>query len=417
MGPAEAGGLSAEEAAHRLGVKRETLYAYVSRGLLTSRRVAGERRSRFDDAEVRRLAERRRAGGRAGSLELVVDSGLTLLDPSGRLWFRGWDVADACRRATFEEVAEWLWGTGGGAPFVATDEALAAARVAEEALPDGTRPADRLPVVVAAAAAHDPLRFDRRRDAVAATGRRIIGVVVDALPVVSPATAGRAVRSPETTAVAARLMARLCPDPEQQTEPRRRVLEAALVLLADHEMASSTLAARVAASTWADPYQVVLAGLAALGGPLHGGVGDRLVPLVQDALDGGAAFAVGDRLRAGEQIAGFGHSVYSGRDPRADALLPMLGDAWPGHPVLAAVEELVDVVAGGGDTFPNVDLALAALVSCAGMVPGSAAAIFAVARCAGWLGHAMEEYGHRLRFRIRAAYTGPPPVERAGRAP
>ncbi|MGH9172508.1 MAG: helix-turn-helix transcriptional regulator, partial [Acidimicrobiales bacterium] len=84
----QTGWLSATDAARRLGVKRETLYAYVSRGMLTSHRLAGGKESRFDPAEITRLAGRRRGGGRAGGLEMVVDSGLTLLDPAGHLSYR-----------------------------------------------------------------------------------------------------------------------------------------------------------------------------------------------------------------------------------------------------------------------------------------------------------------------------------------
>lgn len=415
--PNDTTGLSAAEAARRLGVKRETLYAYVSRGLLTRQRVPGDRRSRFDETEVRRLAERRRAGGRAGALEVVVDSGLTLLEPAGRLFYRGWDVADACGRASFEEVATWLWDGGPPDDFAPAPAALEAARAAQRALAPDALPLDRFPLIVAAAAPTDPLRFDRRPAAVADSGRRIIGVVVDALPLagaVSGAGAGAVPGNGDGPArtpapVAERLLRRLSPDPAQHTPARRRVLEAALVLLADHELATSTLAARVAASTWADPYLVVLAGLASLGGPLHGAAGDRLVPLVRDAVELGAEEAVGRRLRAGEQLGGFGHSVYTACDPRAEALWPLVRAAWPDHPVPTAVDGLIDVVAGRGDTFPNIDLALATVVTCAGMTPGAAAAIFAVARCAGWIAHAMEEYEHRLRFRTRAAYTGPPP--------
>ena len=122
--------MTTEQAADRLGVKVETLYAYVSRGLLLSERVPGERRSRFRRADVERLAARSGKGGRAGALEIVVETELTLLDPAGRLYYRGWDVEDAAGTASFEEVAGWLW-TGERAPgdqFIAPPELLRAAR-------------------------------------------------------------------------------------------------------------------------------------------------------------------------------------------------------------------------------------------------------------------------------------------------
>ncbi|HEY8548202.1 MAG TPA: helix-turn-helix domain-containing protein, partial [Acidimicrobiales bacterium] len=99
--------LTSEAAAARLGVKPETLYAYVSRGAIRSERVPGTRRSRFLRADVERLAgKQRRGGGRAGALDVIVETELTFLDAAGRLLYRGWDVADAVAAgARFEAVA------------------------------------------------------------------------------------------------------------------------------------------------------------------------------------------------------------------------------------------------------------------------------------------------------------------------
>ncbi len=381
-------------------------------------------------------------GGRAGRLDIVIDSALTLLDPAGKLWYRGWDAEAACREASFEDVAEWLWtgasrredigaeraGYAGAstpltqarAPFEAPKDVLAVARRAAGTLAPPTPPIDRLRVAVPAAATADPLRFDRRPEAVAAAGRRIIATMVDAFPPAekrsstaapaekrSSAAASAAGGSDSLPSIAERLWSQLCV--HAGTPQQVAVLDGALILLADHEMATSTLTARVAASTWADPYLVVTAGLAALGGPLHGSVGDRLVPMLHEAVARGAAEAIATRWRLGEPVGGFGHVVYTDRDPRAAALWPRLQDAWPGNAVMEATGEIISAVTAHGDTFPNVDLMLAALVAGASMVEGAAEVIFAVARTAGWLAHAIEEYGHRLRFRLRAAYVGSVP--------
>ena len=147
------------------------------------------------------------------------------------------------------------------------------------------------------------------------TGRALIATLVDSLPVVRGAAP-----PPEQGAVAERLWSRLSPSAHHRLV---RLLDTALVLLADHELAASTLAARVAASTWADPYLVVQAGLATLGGPLHGGAsaGARRLIHEVDAGPAGPAEAVGSRLRDQQRIPGFGHRVYRERDPRAEALL------------------------------------------------------------------------------------------------
>jgi citrate synthase len=116
---------------------------------------------------------------------------------------------------------------------------------------------------------------------------------------------------------------------------------------------------------------------------------------------------LGERLGAGEPLPGFGHAVYRGRDPRADTLLELIAAARPAR--LAIVEEVLRVTGRHDGPAPNADLALGALADAFGLVPGAAEAIFAVARCAGLVAHALEEYPHRLRFRSRAAYMGPAP--------
>jgi citrate synthase len=193
--------------------------------------------------------------------------------------------------------------------------------------------------------------------------------------------------------------------------PRRAhvaALDAALVLLADHELAVSTLAARVAASARADPYSVVSAGLGVLAGGLHGGAGRQVVALFEEVGEPArAGRVVGERLRAGARIPGLGHAVYRERDPRADYLLPVFAalPLLPGR--WAVVESVLAIVEARLDVLVNVDFALGALVFAAGMRRDASEAVFGVSRTAGWLAHALEEYDeHPLRFRARAAYTG-----------
>lgn len=388
--------MSADEASKALGVKPETLYAYVSRGLLASEREPGSRRSRYRRGDVERLAGRQRAGGRAGGLEIIVETELTLLDPAGRLYYRGWDVERAVDDATFEVVATWLW-TGGrdATPIDATGEMTRRARRVTAALGD-VAPVDRLRSVLAAVRGGDPLRHDRRPAAVAATGRTIVATMIESIP---------PLQDDVGSSVAARLWCRLTE--RRPTKKDVALLDASLVLLADHELAASTLAARVAASTWADPYLVVLAGLATLGGPLHGGASEQARALVREVVDGrSAAEAIGARLVDGQLIPGFGHRVYAARDPRADVLLARLSRS---SPTGRAGSALLDTMAQRDLPFPNIDFALALLAESREMVPGASELVFAVARVVGWLAHAIEEYEHRLRWRPRAAYVGVPP--------
>jgi len=194
--------------------------------------------------------------------------------------------------------------------------------------------------------------------------------------------------------------------------PRRggpRLLDTALVLLADHEIATSTLAARVAASTRADPFSVVLAGLGALNGPLHGRASvmcQRV--LMEAAASGDADRAVADAMVLTGGVPGFGHRLYRGPDPRAVVLLEAV------RPLMTASQRaLIDGVLAAATrlvpSHPNVDFALAAMSCTLGLEPGATDLIFAIARTAGWIAHAIEEYGEApLRFRPSAVYTGRP---------
>ena len=212
-----------------------------------------------------------------------------------------------------------------------------------------------------------------------------------------------------TGSIARRLWSRL--SPRRPTADVVRLLDAALVLLADHELAASTLAARVTASTWADPYLVVQAGLAALGGPLHGGASSQARQLIHEVGSGDAtaAEAIGRRLRDDQLVPGFGHRIYHDRDPRAEALLELLPSSGRAARSAGAERALVAAMHDRGLPFPNIDFAVAALAERYDMIEQAGEVIFAVARTVGWLAHAAEEYQHRLRFRTRAVYVGPPP--------
>jgi citrate synthase len=396
--------LSTVEAAGRLGVKPATLYAYVSRGLLGRERSAEGRTSTFDPDEIDRLARGGRARrGRRPATELAFPSALTTIH-AGLPWYRGLPVPELAATRTFEEVAEWLWTGRFPEPpgsWQAGPAALEAGRRAQAALPPGALPLERIRVIAAALAAGDELRLELHPAAVTAAGRSLIAGLVDCLPRLAPA-------DPSGPGVAARLWAGLsAPDPDPK---RVGILDAALVLLADHELAASTVAARVAASVRADPYAVASAGLAAVSGSLHGGASLGIEALLAEVdRPDQVAGVVGRRLRRGERLRGFGHRLYPDGDPRATALLARLAGAAAGSPRLEVVEALLDTAAHRGLPPPNVDLALAALAHVTGMTRGAAEAIFAVARTAGWIAHALEEYDRNTPIRPRAIYTGPPP--------
>ncbi|MFE7116708.1 citrate/2-methylcitrate synthase [Streptomyces sp. NPDC057654] len=443
--------LTTREAAERLGVKPETVYAYVSRGQLTSHRSPGGRGSTFDAKEVDALVRR---GGRretAAGGDPAVRTGITLID-ADRYYFRGVDATELAGRYGYEEVADWLW-TGRlrpGTRFTAPAEALAAARRTVAALPAHSGPMDRLRVATIAAAAADPLRFDLSPEAVLGAARGLIPTLVDALPPAGRAEgagigsasarengrpagrtaaegigAGNGPVAPgqcgwppaedaageETGRLAERLWLRLTARPAD--EPSLRALEAALVLLIDHDLAASTLAVRVAASARAHPYAVVSAGFGALDGPLHGAASGLAHRMLAEVLERGSAGAVvSDYLRAGRRVPGLGHRLYPGEDPRARALFAMLADVPMAADALAAAQDVVAATARHASLHANVDLTLSVLSVASGMPVEAGETVFAVARTAGWIAHALEEYEERpMRMRPSGHYRGPRPPQ------
>jgi citrate synthase len=388
------GDLTADQAADLLGVRLQTIYAYVSRGLLTRTQrtnSAGHRVSVFDLDEVMRLAaERTRV--RMGSLEVLVETDVTLLDPKGSLTYRGHDAV-ALAGEPFEEAAELVWAVSDRAEpecWELKGEEVAVVVRAAEALGGQSTDTDRVRAAVLALASVDSQRQDLQPEHVTSVGRKAVAGGI------------AAIGGPPTGRVANRLWTAL--GAPTHTEAGPAALSAAMVLLLDHELAASTMAARIAAGTGADPWLVLLTGLGALGGPRHGGsslVAERLLGEVRRN-----GLVCLDRYASDGSVPGFGHSVYVDADPRAELLLDHVArldpDGWP------VVEELLLAVSRRFGLSANVDLALAALVQACGLRPGGGETIFALSRMVGWLAHAMEEYPQGLRFRPRAVYTGEP---------
>jgi citrate synthase len=421
--------LGTEEVARRLGVKRETVYAYVSRGLLERHPASGPHDSQFDPEEVERLAARARRPDRSSALEVVVETELTLLDPAGRLSYRGRDAVELAKFRSFEEVVALLWDGAPPTPWGLDDERAAAVAALGEALGPEAPDAERIVAVVATLAARDPARNDRAPDSVRRAGAEVFAGILAALAPVRGAKLsysdskspqphdGESAGDPEDrraripshlqvggdacASVAERLWRALAAGDAKPRPEQIAALNAALILLADHELAASTFAARVAASAWAGPYRVILAGLGPLGGALHGGAGLAVEALLDEVAAGADPGAALDAAAANGPLPGFGHRVYRDRDPRADHLLERLPRG--------TGATLLDAAAERGLPAPNVDFALAALVKAHGLRDGSSPTIFAVARIAGIVAHALEEYEHRLRFRPRASYVGPAP--------
>jgi citrate synthase len=149
-----------------------------------------------------------------------------------------------------------------------------------------------------------------------------------------------------------------------------------------------------------------------LDGPLHGAASRLAYTLLADAVRTGDPVAtISDRLRVGGTVAGFGHPLYPDGDPRATTLLGLLGDR-PGRAIVDAVAAAMTQRSGAA---PNIDFALAAFALLTDMTADAGEAIFAIARTAGWIAHALEEYADQpSRFRPSGHYAGRPPLRDLG---
>jgi citrate synthase len=378
------GMLDSTEAARRLGVKVSTLYVYVSRGLIESQRDRSGRRSLFALADVERLARRSHQGRTVETRLATITTSVTQITDLGPS-YRGTPATEILADR-FESVAERLWQHPPG-PW--TPLPLSP--------PSGLRTHDLLRCVVAMAGSLDAVRSDRRPDAVVRAARHLIATVVASL--VDPG----APLPRSSLPIAESLAGWMC-----HGRPSPGLVEAtnaALVALVDHELATSTVAVRLAASTRADLYDATLAGLGVLGGPLHGANSEIAHRLLVRASELGAAGAIDEALRWQAGIPGIGMSVYASGDPRFPALRPYLDRVLSGSK-RAVLDALVDVVSTSGLPQPNVDLALGALVWGAGAPADAGPVLFTVARMAGWVAHYLEELDERpLRFRSRAVYA------------
>ena len=373
-----------EEALERLGVQRQTLYAYVSRGLLRARADGDDpRRSLYAAADIIRLKGRRRGARRRSEVaasaiawgEPVLESAISTVR-DGRLIVRGRAVEDLARRATLEDVAALLWQAEAPSAF--------ASQGAPAGMSEGASAKARAFSMLARRAGSDAPSLGRSPAALAADAWSLLSEFADAL-------AGKAGRGPihERLARVWRLEAR-----------GAQLVRRTLVLMADHELNPSTFAVRIAASTGAPLAACALAGLSTLAGPLHGEAASRALAQMDVLL---AAKDVSAEARAmvarGDQIAGWSHPLYPDGDPRAVDLLAALKP----RAAIARVLQALQVVTGDR---PNCDAALAALTRDLKLPDEAPFTLFALGRITGWLAHAMEQRANGRIIRPRARYIG-----------
>src|SRR6478735_3214223 len=369
--------ITTTEAAQRLGVKRATLYAYVSRGLLRSERRPGQQESLFDRTQIDAMASATRPPGspqpvlRFRSIATSVSSQV-----DGDLLYRGRPLQDVVALGSLDDAAAIVLGSSVPQQVPRLSQV---AGVDLSALPLERR----MPVAIQLVAAADPFASDTDPEQVRTAAMPTLGA---ALTLVS----GAAAPDPVTTDLTALTLAALGGSPDARDDVE--LLRVLLVALLDHGLTASTVAARVAASTRAGLHDCLSAAYAAMAGPLHGAAPVAAHALLTEGVD--PAVLVARSLRERGVVAGFGHFLYPEGDPRADVVLEALwrrrGDA------------LAALVAERTGSLPNIDLASAAVLHALGLPAESGEVVFQVARSVGVAAHVVEEYAEEpLRWRGR----------------
>ncbi len=379
--------LTAEEALSILQTKPQTLYANVSRGRIRSKPLPDDpRRSLYRSEDVHRLADRRPGRKRDSVVAAdtirwghpIMRSGIsTIVD--GRLLYRGCDAVELSETATLEEVAALLWQMNFNYTVGSLKE-----RQLNRHQPQFA-PLERLFTVFAIRAANDLPSSGRSAAILLQEAFGLLQLFHNAVLDVSSSNVPMHER-----------IASAWQKPEASDVIRR-----VLVLLADHELNASAFAARVAASTGAPLSAAVLAGLSTLIGPRHGRAATAATTIIAQARQIGAEATIKDLLRQGTQFHLFGHPLYGeSGDIRASALLKHLELPAPYR----------DLEQGAADILgekPNVDFALAAVTEIYGLPSDAPLLLFALARIAGWLAHALEQVDSGSLIRPRAEFTSP----------
>ncbi|MFB6157321.1 MAG: citrate synthase [Haloferacaceae archaeon] len=355
---------------------------------------------------------------------LVAESELSYIDgEEGRLVYRGYDIDDLARGASYEEVLYLLWH--GELPTAALLDSFREAMAADRDLPEnvlgtlrGLAEADENPMAVlrttaSMLSATDP-DADAGTDDLPANvrkGRRITAKLPTALAAFHRLREGKEPVEPRTDLGHAANFLYMLND-EEPDEVTADTFDMALVLHADHGINASTFSAMVTASTLADLHASVTSAVGTLSGALHGGANQNVMRMLLevDESDKDPVRWVRDALAEGRRVAGFGHRVYDVKDPRArilgersQALADETGEQkWVEYS--RAIEEFMAEEKG---LAPNVDFYSASMYYQMGIPIDVYTPIFAVSRAGGWIAHVLEQWEDNRLIRPRSRYVGP----------
>jgi citrate synthase len=376
------------------------------------------------------------SGWKAGLEDVIAArSAVCAIDgAAGRLFYRGYEIGELAGAVPFEEVAALLWsGERPDASQAASFRArLLAARglpalieALLRTLPRDCHPLDALRTAISFDAALDPEMADNSAAAILRKSFRLMVRVPEIVAAWHRIRTGRApVTPPSSSGSHAAYVLQLLEGVEPSAEVAR-VMDVVLTLHADHEFNASTFAARVAVATLADLHAAVVAAIATLKGPRHGGANEDVLRMLQEIGDPAKAEAFvearlgargtlskAERADPKARMPGFGHRVYRVDDARARVLRGMaktMAEATGRARLFEVAERLYDAMKARTELPVNVDFFSAVVYDALGIPADLCTSIFAIGRVAGWCAHAMEQYADNRLIRPRADYIGVAP--------
>lgn len=408
--------ITGDEAAKALGIKRQSLYAYVSRGLVRSIAQPGRRERLYYREDIERLEKR--MGGRGGMPETVeaalswgqpvLHSAITELRPEGPFYRGRSSIALAQAGRSFESVAELLW-TGMDLPQVTAWDpteipaGLAARLGAAVRGVEGLSCLRLMAIATPLVAVLGNLRPDFERGSTVGDARQLIGLYCRSLGLMGPKR--RFVTASRPDMPIAELFLQAVAGPVHRDAVF--AVNFAFILCADHELSPATLSARIAASAGAELRACLLAAIGTHSGMFLASGCDQSEAFLRAARDPQQMHARMLELeRSGGRIPGYNIKAYPEGDPRARQLLELAAGLGPkGRQIgrlVAQVEEVFDL-------RPSLEVGLVALAAALGLPAHSASAIWSLGRCAGWTAHVIEQRHAAFMVRPRARYVGPSP--------
>jgi citrate synthase len=374
-------------------------------------------------------------GWKAGLEDVIAArSGICQVDGErGQLYYRGYEIADLAGALSFEDVTALLWR--GELPTAAESADFASRLQAARGLPSpvvdllrtlprDTHPLDALRTAVSLAATRDPDVRSNEPEANLRKAFRLMTLVPETVAAWQRIRTGRSpVSAPGTASHAAYFLELL--DGKAPTQEVARVLDLVLTLHADHELNASTFAARVGVATLTDLHSAIVAAVATLKGPRHGGANEDVLAMlleigeparaegyVESRLGARAGLSRQERGNPHVRVPGFGHRVYKVDDARARVLRGMaksMAEATGRQKLFEVAERVYDAMRARTSLPVNVDFFSAVVYDALGIPPDFCTSIFATGRVAGWCAHALEQYADNRLIRPRADYIGAAP--------